>query len=1749
MKKKFKGIIAALVALVIAVTTICIAPLTAQAIGTPQDLESTAVPFWADPENSVTENDLASYTAGTTTAMTGAVGVFARSTSSTNYYLFLPSDADCTNLKVWFNASTATVDGTPVVSGQKTDVFSAINAGGVSHTYSIVLGSRTYNVTAMKSGEVGAVYIDTTSGSMRSVNTSSNKTGSETGTIMVVDADGTINYNGTLEKINGRGNGTWDTSKEPYKYKMPYNIKLAVSTSLMGLPKAKKWCLLANVMDETLIKNQLTYDFADYIGVKYQPRCKPVDVYINHQYYGSYQLSEKVEIKSNRINVNDAYENLEIANGTTDSATGITTPADLTGTAVTTYNPNRTGTNITNLPDHSVSSKRYSTSLKNPTDITGGYLFELEISQRWVEENAGFCAYNRQGWVIKSCDYATKEMVDYSYDLLYAMGSAVYNGGTVPSSSTTTNCSSLSSLSELSYGPRSITNPAPASQYQGKKWNDILDADSAVKYYWTQEYFKNMDSSTSSTYFYKDSDSVDSKVYAGPMWDMDNSIGYDRGSDSRWGHSWTSSTDWFTKNARLYRWRSKDSTTTYSTDRQSPLNFYGALATNCTDFWQMAQNYWYSRIEPATKILLGEATDPSGVLKSTEYYASTVEKSAKMNSLRMNISAYDAASVISGMNTWFTERNNWIDKQIAKVDINKCTVANVENQTCTGSPVEPALTVTYNGAVLEEGVDYTVEYSNNISAGKNAVATLTGHGLYEGTKTVNFTISTGALVNATAVIPENAYAGDTVSVNVYDKNSALITNYINYQWYKDGTAIDGANEASYTVGAADAGSVLKVKITGDGMNFSTLGPESNGCTVLAGERPTGYSKTIASWNYDYTANSAALVNSDTTGTSYYYMATGGERADSAQLSASVNAKDTAEIKWSGSADTFANDSTSLANDQSPVMGTSKTNNLAWGEYPYFETTVSTLGFENIKYSAKLGGTKKGPRDWKVQYSLDGINYTDVDGAVYTITANKAMQQAFADVQLPAECDNQSKIYIRAVVCADIAINGANAIISSTSGDASINNVKITGASTAVVTKLEAPVISSSSDIGDSTAIYDSEKVIITDSNGGADVYYSINGSGEKLYDGEFSPFNSATAKRGDTVTITAYAKFNDIVSESTTAQFTFAGVNISQYSFDDYSKNVYNGAVFSNGGVYGESGRMTAYTDGKSQYVPLWNMDNGAYSVAPDDGALWSADSGFRFEISTAGYDNVGFTCKAYTTSSGPNSVSLQYSIDGSEWKTVSENVQLSANAVLEQAFYNVQLPAECSNLAKLYIRLATTENLTHGSATVAQTTLHNNLSKGNLYINDVVISGEDNGTYKMPYTNKSSNYFGATGTITYHSPSNVAMQYSVVDYNGNIVESGAYPELGIALGSVAGFSQYNTKSYTVSVWAGDDDDRSLVNTRKYYYKGTTVTEFNYNDSTRPLTSYLNADSTQALNTAGTNEGRLSMFPDSKTAAALSYTNTYGVKVSWAADNIFTATKNLDVPQSNGYWLIETSSIGYTNLTLNLDQLSSNKGPRDWGIAYSTDGSEFTYVANSNVRAISNDSSSNGAVETYNNFALPSECDNQEKLYIKIFINGGESIDGNELDTVIKGNTGIDNVELSGIAMPKKVNVTVTPVALEKPTDTAGTYAVDAKVIINGTDYTTENGSASIPLNDGEEYTAQVSVNGTFVNTVTFTAAEGAAVSVPVVCLDMNGDNIINVKDYAIIDKTIKDADQKAKFKSIFPSFLGTRGVDFTYIS
>ena len=1699
MKKKAKALLSLLLSVIMLLTAVAV-PFGVFAVSTPETLDGTAykIPnIWADPENVLSEADVAAFTGGDMTALAGGVG-FHRIQNSGNYYLFLSSNADCFHLKFWFTATQdVTLNGTALQSGEPSDALSALDAGGTSLQCTLTVGSTSYNVTAMKSGDVGAVYIDTQSGSIASINKSQSNV--ESGTILVTEPDGTVDYDGVLSSMHGRGNASWD-----YNNKKPYSIKLEQSAALLGMTKSKKWALSANPseLDPSMLRNQMTYDFADYIGIRYQVHCKPVDLYVNQQYFGTYQLTEKPQIKSSRIDVTDAYENLQIANPSIDV-------------------DNAAANSISQSNSATIGQKEYSASLTDPDDVTGGYLYELEISRRWVEEAAGFCAYNKQGWTVKSCDRISKGMCDYSYDLLYALGSAAYNNGVVPSTA-------ISQKYGSGFFSTTVNNPAPAERYRGMHWSDLLDKESAVLYYWTQEYFMNLDASTTSTYFYKDSDAVDSKLYAGPVWDMDNAWCYNK-SGSRWGHSYTNAEDWYAKNCAIYRWNQNDALTTYTAGSRVPRTFYGALCYNCSDFWSLAENYWYSRIEPATQILLGNAEDPTGKLHSVAWYTAAIEKSAIMNNVRHGNSTYSASSVTASMTAWLVKRNNWLNGQISKIDISKAVCDAVPVQTFDGTEKTPAVTPTYQGTALEEGLDYTLHYEDNIFTG-NATVTVSGNGHFTGSTTTRFRIQQGAV--PTATLPDAAYAGDTLEAAL----APALSDYVSYQWLVNGAPIAGETGSTYTVRAEDVGQAVTLAVTGDGIQLESNTITGNACTILEGLRPTGYTVTIASWHYDYTAGSLTLDTQNDSGI-YRYSATDGEESDSAVLYASIDTVNPAKIKWSDVGDEFTQPTGTLKKDRVPVIEPSAKNGIAWAAYPYFETAFTTKGYENITFSARLGGTKKSPSSWKLQYSLNGTDYIDIDGADYVIATNKAMVDAFDSIALPAACDNQSAVYLRIVSNADTIISPPTTKYlteaNQYSGATAVNNIEVKGALLSAITELTAPEVTT--DSGD-TAIYCTDTVTVKDTNGGAAVYYSVNGSAPQAAAGAFRVFDD-NAKRGDTATVTAYAGFENITSPTTTYTVTCKGADLADFRYRNYPDGETAGAVRSTGGVYGTSARMTADADGTSQYPPLWNDSNQAFALSPDDGLKWTATSGFTFTLSTAGYENICLSCQAYTTASGPRSATLQYSLDGESWTDITAYRNVLLPTSLSDYLIEAALPAACNNQATVYVRTVTAENKTNGGAV-----LHNNLSKGNLYINDVVFSGERNGALRMPYTEKATDYFG-NGTITYTSPDSAAMKFRVNSPNGTVLASGNYTA-GITLTDYADFNAAVAGPYRVSVWCSDGEDQSLVNTHDYYYKGQTIAAFKYNNSDRPFSAYLDEAGTAAYNTAGgdltslENRSKLSMFPNGYSATALSYTDIYGVKAAWQSDNRFAATKKLDNPNGNGYWLIETSTAGYRDLTLSLEQLSSNKGPRDWGVAYSTNGLTYTYVSLSNARAISNDAYGKTAA-TYRNLPLPAACNDQSKLYIKVFINGGESVDGTELDdaTVTKGNTGIRDIELNGIPLTNAFDLTVTTVLMESPDGDHGGFTVTVPVTVNG-QRVDSDGTEAVTVNAGDTVTIVANAGQTFETTLTVTAnAKQPHITLPVVTLDLNGDGIINAKDYALILKQ-KSPEQQTKYAAVFESFI-----------
>jgi hypothetical protein len=98
-------------------------------------------------------------------------------------------------------------------------------------------------------------------------------------------------------QIRGRGNITWGYDKKPYQ------IKFEKKTDLLGMGKAKKWVLLANANDYSLLRNQIFLDLSQDMDLDYSSQIEPVDLFIDGEYKGSYSLCTKPEVGENRVEI------------------------------------------------------------------------------------------------------------------------------------------------------------------------------------------------------------------------------------------------------------------------------------------------------------------------------------------------------------------------------------------------------------------------------------------------------------------------------------------------------------------------------------------------------------------------------------------------------------------------------------------------------------------------------------------------------------------------------------------------------------------------------------------------------------------------------------------------------------------------------------------------------------------------------------------------------------------------------------------------------------------------------------------------------------------------------------------------------------------------------------------------------------------------------------------------------------------------------------------------------------------------------------------------------------------------------------------------------------------------------------------------------------------------------------------------------------------------------------------------------
>lgn len=396
-------------------------------------------------------------------------------------YIFLPATADRSRILVDFDSRPdITLNGERIMTGKMTDIFSKADE------FEVMAGGTYCGKLKIMQSDHGCIYIRSKGSSFEELDANYYLTPS--GTAVMLDPDGKTVYSGEIEKISAHGNSSWGYSK-----KKPYNIKLPKKADLFGMGKAKKWVLLSNYLDHSMLRNKLTEELCRAAGMECVMDSVFVDLYADGSYRGTYQLSEKVQIQKKRVNITDLGEKTE----------------ELNDKPLKEHKRLISGTSsvYTYAPD---SYKCYDIP-NDPDDITGGYLLEfIQWTRYGAKSKSGFVTSRGQAISIEGPEYASVAQTEYISELVQDMEDAIY--------------------SDTGFNAK------------GKHYSDYIDIDSLVRAYLVQEISMNVDATYNSFFLWKESDlKGDGKFHFSPAWDFDlsynNFITMRTNSDGETGYS------------------------------------------------------------------------------------------------------------------------------------------------------------------------------------------------------------------------------------------------------------------------------------------------------------------------------------------------------------------------------------------------------------------------------------------------------------------------------------------------------------------------------------------------------------------------------------------------------------------------------------------------------------------------------------------------------------------------------------------------------------------------------------------------------------------------------------------------------------------------------------------------------------------------------------------------------------------------------------------------------------------------------------------------------------------------------------------------------------------------------------------------------------------------------------------------------------------------------------------------------------
>lgn len=207
----------------------------------------------------------------------------------------------------WYESSNGSASSGTAVQGATDLIFTTpvYTEKGIHYYYCTAASAGKTTVSEVSSVAYTALptlYINTPG----SAEITSNEDWLDEATLSVVGASNDEwDFENIKTSIRGKGKAAWERPKKPYI------LKLEDGKKIMGMPKNKRWILLANYRDKSFMRTTTALYLSGLFELDWTVHGEFVDLVLNGKYLGLYWFGETVRVDENRVNINDGDEDIE----------------------------------------------------------------------------------------------------------------------------------------------------------------------------------------------------------------------------------------------------------------------------------------------------------------------------------------------------------------------------------------------------------------------------------------------------------------------------------------------------------------------------------------------------------------------------------------------------------------------------------------------------------------------------------------------------------------------------------------------------------------------------------------------------------------------------------------------------------------------------------------------------------------------------------------------------------------------------------------------------------------------------------------------------------------------------------------------------------------------------------------------------------------------------------------------------------------------------------------------------------------------------------------------------------------------------------------------------------------------------------------------------------------------------------------------------------------------------------------------